>query len=98
MGMAQQKHFFDITEISQRVKVEKLYFAFQQLWSDEDSLVGIFSSEQPLAYEVGPITAGELGRHMGGPLGKRKISYAKPVFYTDYYLLSVMNGISPVPA
>ncbi|EMJ5851792.1 hypothetical protein R5P12_003515 [Klebsiella aerogenes] len=62
--MAQQKHFFDITEISQRVKVEKLYFAFQQLWSDEDSLVGIFSSEQPLAYEVGPITAGELGRHM----------------------------------
>jgi len=62
--MAQQKYFFDITEISQRVKVEKPYFAFQQLWSDEDSLVGIFSSEQPLAYEAGPITAGELGRHM----------------------------------
>lgn len=33
-----------------------------------------------------------------GPLGKRKISYAKPVFYIDCYLLSVMNGISPVPA
>lgn len=64
MGMTQQKHFFDVTEISQRVKVEKPYFAFQQLWSDEDSLVGTFSSEQPLVYEAGLITAGELGRHM----------------------------------
>ncbi|HGM5420628.1 hypothetical protein ACTVPT_26285 [Serratia bockelmannii] len=62
--MTQQKHFFDVTEISQRVKVEKPYFAFQQLWSDEDSLVGTFSSEQPLVYEAGLITAGELGRHM----------------------------------
>lgn len=33
-----------------------------------------------------------------GPLGKRKISYVKPVFYTDCYLLSVTNGIFPVPA
>ncbi|ECW0830677.1 TPA: plasmid pRiA4b ORF-3 family protein [Salmonella enterica] len=32
-----------------------------------------------------------------GPLGKRKISYAKPVFCTDYYPLSVMHGIYPVP-
>ncbi|MGX5057059.1 hypothetical protein ACWKX9_26040 [Enterobacter asburiae] len=62
--MTQQKRFFDISAISQRVKVEKPYFAFQQLWSDEDSLVGTFSSEQPLVCEVGLITAGELGRHM----------------------------------
>ena len=40
---------------------------------------------------------GELGR-IGGPLGKRKISYAKPVFCTDCCLLSVTNGIFPVPA
>lgn len=33
-----------------------------------------------------------------GPLGKRKISYAKLVFCTDYYPLSVMSGIYPVPA
>ncbi|EAR4133608.1 hypothetical protein GTC27_004220 [Salmonella enterica] len=32
-----------------------------------------------------------------GPLGKRKISYAKPVFCTDYYPLSVTSGIYPVP-
>ncbi|WP_273908465.1 hypothetical protein [Enterobacter bugandensis] len=62
--MTQQKHFFDVTEISQRVKVEKPYFSFQQLWSDEDSLIGTFSSEQPLICEAGLITAGELGRHM----------------------------------
>lgn len=39
----------------------------------------------------------EYGRPRG-PLGKRKISYAKPVFCTDHYPLSVMNGIYPVPA
>jgi DNA invertase Pin-like site-specific DNA recombinase len=39
-----------------------------------------------------------IARAKGGPLGKRKISYAKPVFCTDCYLLSVTNGISPVPA
>lgn len=33
-----------------------------------------------------------------GPLGKRKISYVKLVFCTDCYLLSVTNGIFPVPA
>lgn len=32
-----------------------------------------------------------------GPLGKRKLSYAKPVFCTYYYSLSVMRGIYPVP-
>ncbi len=32
-----------------------------------------------------------------GPLGKRKISYAKTVFCTDYHSLSVMRGIYPVP-
>ncbi|PUU63674.1 hypothetical protein DCL23_16515 [Citrobacter freundii] len=37
------------------------------------------------------------GRAIWGPLGKRKISYAKPVFCTDYYPLSVMSGIYPVP-
>jgi hypothetical protein len=64
MGMNKQEHFFDITEISQRIKVHKPYFAFQQLWQDEQSLVGTFVSEQPLVYETGLITAGELGRHM----------------------------------
>lgn len=33
-----------------------------------------------------------------GPLGKRKTSYAKPVFCTGRCLLSVTNGISPVQA
>lgn len=60
----QLSHFFDITEISQRVKIKKPYFAFQQLWLDERSLVGSFVSEQPLVYETGLITASELGRHM----------------------------------
>lgn len=32
---------------------------------------------------------------MRGPLGKRKLSYAKPVFCTDYYSLSVMRSIYP---
>ncbi|EDY2871511.1 hypothetical protein GT148_004193 [Salmonella enterica] len=36
-------------------------------------------------------------RYDRGPLGKRKISYAKPVFCTDYYPLSVTSGIYPVP-
>ncbi len=40
----------------------------------------------------------KVDRSMGGPLGKRKISYAKPVFCTGCCLLSVTNGISPVPA
>lgn len=64
MDNNQQKQFVDITEISQRVNVEKPYFAFQQLWLDDDSLTGTFTSEQPLVYENGLITAGELGRHM----------------------------------
>lgn len=64
MGIKQEKIFFDITDISQRVNVKQPYFAFEQLWQEEDSLVGTFSSEQPLVYETGLITAGELGRHM----------------------------------
>lgn len=64
MGMKPQEHFFDITDISQRIKVQAPYFAFQKLWQDEDSLAGTFASEQPLVCETGPITAGELGRHM----------------------------------
>ena len=62
--MKKQDHFFDINEISQHIKVQKPYFAFQQLWQDEKSLVGSFASEQPLVDETGPITAGEIGRHM----------------------------------
>jgi hypothetical protein len=64
MGMKPQAHFFDITEISQRIKVQEPYFAFQKLWADEGTLVGTFASEQPLVCETGTITAGELGRHM----------------------------------
>ncbi|MEH0835529.1 hypothetical protein [Pectobacterium cacticida] len=64
MNMKQQNRYFDISELSQSVKVERPYFAFQKLWQDEKSLVGTFSSEQPLLHESGIITAGELGRHM----------------------------------
>ncbi|WP_324284976.1 hypothetical protein Q5384_20240 [Enterobacter ludwigii] len=59
-----QKHYFDIAELSRQVNVEKPYFAFQQLWTDNGALVGTFSPEQPLVHESGPVTAGELGRHM----------------------------------
>lgn len=64
MGMKQQDHFFDITDISQRIKVQEPYFAFQQLQLKGESLVGTFASEQPLIHETGLITAGELGRHL----------------------------------
>ncbi|EBV5086040.1 hypothetical protein ID80_004721 [Salmonella enterica subsp. enterica serovar Ball] len=36
--------------------------------------------------------------HYRSPPRKRKISYAKPVFCTDCYPLSVTCGIYPVPA
>ncbi|RDK97179.1 hypothetical protein C8D90_101624 [Enterobacillus tribolii] len=64
MSIKLQDNFFDIHEISQRIKVQKPYFAFWQLWQDGESLVGNFATEQPLAYETGLITAGELGRHL----------------------------------
>jgi hypothetical protein len=64
MGIKSQALFFNTEEISQRIKVQEPYFAFQKLWLDEHSLVGTFASEQPLVCETGLITAGELGRHM----------------------------------
>jgi hypothetical protein len=64
MSIRRQDRFFDVADISQRIKVQKPYFAFHQLWQDEDQLVGKFAAEQPLVYETGVITAGELGRHM----------------------------------
>ena len=45
-----------------------------------------------------PISEKQMPGCFRGPLGKRKISYAKPVFCTNCCQLSVMNGISPVPA
>lgn len=64
MSVKPQEQFFDITEIAERIKVQEPYFAFQNLWSEEHSLVGTFAPEQPLLSETGLITTGELGRHM----------------------------------
>jgi len=64
MNARHPNYFLDIDDISQKINVQKPYFAFQQLWKDGESLVGSFSAEQPLVYETGPITAGELGRHL----------------------------------
>ena len=57
-------NFFDVNEIAQRIKVQKPYFAFKQLWQEDNALVGQFYAEQPLIHETGLITAGELGRHL----------------------------------
>lgn len=62
--MRQQRIFLDAKKISQCINVLQPYFAFQQLWQDDLSLVGSFTPEQPLIYESGYITAGELGRHL----------------------------------
>ncbi|HCF3047470.1 hypothetical protein ACM714_27530 [Pseudomonas aeruginosa] len=62
--MKEKKLFLDAKKISQRINVHQPYFAFQQLWQENLSLVGSFTPEQPLLYESGPITAGELGRHL----------------------------------
>lgn len=64
MNIKRENNFFDINEISHRIKVQKPYFAFQKLWQEEDLLIGNFISEQPLVHEAGLITAGELGRHL----------------------------------
>lgn len=64
MSETNKDTFFDTTEVSEKIKVQKPYFSFQQLWQEEDALIGTFVAEQPLIYETGPISAGELGRHM----------------------------------
>lgn len=64
MSIKAQDHFFDVNQVSQCIKVQKPYFAFQQIWQDGNSLVGSFAAEQSLDYETGIITAGELGRHL----------------------------------
>ncbi|TXE69866.1 hypothetical protein FOT59_20480 [Serratia nevei] len=56
--------------------------------------MGTFSSSLSFAVMSASVP---LGQATKDPLGKRKISYAKPVFCTDYYPLSVMNGIAHVP-
>ncbi|QCT21354.1 hypothetical protein FEM41_17720 [Jejubacter calystegiae] len=64
MSMHSRSHSLDINEISQRINVQKPYFAFQHLWQDDEQVMGRFTAEQPLVYEIGAITAGELGRHL----------------------------------
>ncbi|MER2944816.1 hypothetical protein FS592_16015 [Serratia plymuthica] len=64
MSGVKRADLLDINKITQRIKVKNPYFAFQQLWQEGESLVGSFTSEQPLLYEAGCITAGELGRHL----------------------------------
>lgn len=64
MSKVKRTDLLDINQITQRIKVQNPYFAFQQLWQEGESLVGSFTSEQPLLYEGGSITAGELGRHL----------------------------------
>ncbi|WP_152974296.1 MULTISPECIES: hypothetical protein [Pseudomonas] len=62
--MKEQRRSFDPAELSRRIRLQVPYFAFQALWQEGESLIGTFTCEQPLVHEVGPITAGELGRHM----------------------------------
>lgn len=60
-----------------------------------------FCLSHPFPAKPYPLTAtpdcavrGQIGVH----LGNGKYPTTSLFFYTDYYLLSVMNGISPVPA
>lgn len=48
MSIKQQCDFFDIDDVSQRIRVQKPYFAFRELWREGELLVGSFSAEQPL--------------------------------------------------
>ncbi|MBH2988171.1 hypothetical protein I5Q25_08760 [Serratia ureilytica] len=64
MSRANRDNLLDINKVIQSIKVQTPYFAFQQLWQEGESLVGSFTSEQPLLHEAGYITAGELGRHL----------------------------------
>jgi hypothetical protein len=64
MKQLRQCEYFDVNEVSQRINIQRPYFAFERLWQDGNSLVGDFSAEQPRSYEAGPVASGELGRHL----------------------------------
>lgn len=65
MGVINQdREYFNIDEICNRIYVHKPYFAFQELWREHDSIIGSFTPEQPLLDEIGSITTGEIGRHL----------------------------------
>ncbi|WP_300001371.1 hypothetical protein [uncultured Cedecea sp.] len=64
MSVENRNDFFDILQVSRHTNVQKPYFAFQKLWQDGTALVGNFAGEQPLGNEIGPLTTGEMGRHM----------------------------------
>lgn len=62
--MGQDREYFDVDEICNRINVHKPYFAFQELWRENDSIVGSFIPEQPMLDEIGAVTTGEIGRHL----------------------------------
>lgn len=64
MNIQQPQNLYDVNQVAQCINVNPPYFAFKELWAIDQLLMGSFVAEQPLAYEVGPITAGELGRHL----------------------------------
>ncbi|EDV4543197.1 hypothetical protein R783_003707 [Salmonella enterica subsp. enterica serovar Typhimurium] len=49
------------------------------------------------AYGIHTVIVEGEAKHIRGPLGKRKISYAKPVYCIGYYPLSVRRDIYSVP-
>ncbi len=73
-------------------------FPYAGEWLTEAEILAVTEGIRHAVRDVCTQVVEDVRRRIGGPLGKRKISYAKPVFCTDSCLLSVMNGISPVPA
>lgn len=73
-------------------------FPYAGEWLTEAEILAVTEGIRHAVRDVCTQVVEDVRRRIGGPLGKRKISYAKPVFCTDCCLLSVMNGISPVPA
>lgn len=55
----------DIEDICRRIAVERPYFAFTRLFTDDGvTLYGEFFSEHLLGYERGPVGIAEIGRHL----------------------------------
>jgi hypothetical protein len=61
MKQLQQCEYFDVNVVSQRINIQRPYFAFERLWQDGKSLVGDFAAEQPTSFEAGPVASGVLG-------------------------------------
>ena len=55
----------NIATICDRIAVQAPYFAFDELARHDDGAVrGVFTSEQQIGYERGPVVTAEVGRHL----------------------------------